>query len=172
MFYPRANKLISIITIIVAVLLLASCSSSKSVIGCDDNKIYKNEKVKKASDKDLVKEAKKWIGTKYKYGGHSLKGTDCSGLVMEIFLNVYNLKLPRSSSEQYNYCKKIKKSQLDVGDLVFFATGKSKKRVSHVGLYIGNDQFIHASTSKGVIISRLTQEYYKRTYYSSGRVKK
>lgn len=153
------------------VVLLSSCSSTKTVKRGDkyESKIENNE-VKTRSDESLIKEAKKWIGTKYKYGGHSKSGTDCSGFVMEVYKSTYDFKLPRTSRDQQEFCKKIKKSQLKVGDLVFFATGKSKNRVSHVGIYIGNGEFIHASSSKGVVISKLEQSYYIRTYHSSGRV--
>lgn len=181
-------KYICVCGIFISIIALTSCSSSKTVKGengyktsisnntnnKNDDKISNkdNKSSKKIKNKEVIKEAKKWLGTKYKYGGHSQKGTDCSGLVMEIYLSVFNIKLPRSSKEQHSFCIEIKKSQLDVGDLVFFATGKSKKTVSHVGLYIGNNEFIHSSSSKGVIISNLEQSYYKRTYHSSGRVKK
>ena len=130
-----------------------------------------NEQKKTKSEKKLIKEAKKWLGTKYKYGGHSKDGTDCSGFVMEVYLLVYDIKLPRTSRDQQAFCKKIKKSELKIGDLVFFATTKNKNKVSHVGIYIGDGEFIHSSSSKGVVISKMSQNYYERTYHSSGRVK-
>ncbi len=117
----------------------------------------------------LVKETKKWIGTRYQYGGHSRKGTDCSGMVMEVYLAVCGIALPRSSREQQAFCQSINKKDLVEGDLIFFCTG-SAGRVSHVGMYIGDGKMVHASTSKGVIISRLDERYYQRTYHSSGRV--
>lgn len=153
------------------IILLSSCSSTKTVKrgGLYESQI-ENVENKTKSDDALIKEAKKWLGTKYKYGGNSKNGTDCSGFVMEVYKSTYDFKLPRTSRDQQKFCKKIKKSQLKVGDLVFFATGKSKNRVSHVGIYIGNGEFIHASSSKGVVISKLEQNYYIRTYHSSGRV--
>lgn len=160
---------IIIVCFVGAFLSLTSCSSSKSVSGGEEYKITESlAKTKK--EKELIKEAKKWLGTKYKYGGHSKLGTDCSGFVMEVYKSVYDFKLPRTSRDQQEFCKRIKKSQLKIGDLVFFATGKKKGKVSHVGIYIGNGQFIHASSSKGVIISEMDQNYYVRTYHSSGRV--
>lgn len=159
------------LTIVFAVLFMSSCSTSKSLkTGDGYETIVDNVDKKSKSDKKLIKEAEKWLGTKYKYGGHTLDGTDCSGFVMEVYLAVYNFKLPRTSKDQQQFCKSIKKSQLRIGDLVFFATGKSKNKVSHVGLYIGDGTFIHASSSKGVVKSQLSQSYYQRTYHSSGRV--
>lgn len=119
--------------------------------------------------KELVKEAKKWLGTSYRYGGHSRQGTDCSGMVMEVYRKVCNVSLPRSSREQQAYCKGIKKKDLTEGDLIFFCTG-SGNRVSHVGMYIGDGKMVHASSSRGVIISGIDERYYTRTYHSSGRV--
>lgn len=159
------------LTIVFAILFMTSCSTSKSING-DDGYKTSTEDVEELSksDKKLIKEAEKWLGTKYKYGGHSRQGTDCSGFVMEVYLAAYNFKLPRTSKNQQEFCKLIKKSQLKIGDLVFFATGKNKNKVSHVGLYIGGGTFIHASSSKGVVKSQLSQSYYERTYHSSGRV--
>ena len=159
------------LTIVFAILFMSSCTTSKSLKVEDGYETtIENVDKKSKSDKKLIKEAEKWLGTKYKYGGHSRGGTDCSGFVMEVYLAVYDFKLPRTSKDQQQFCKSIKKSQLRIGDLVFFATGKSKNKVSHVGLYIGNGTFIHASSSKGVVKSQLSQSYYQRTYHSSGRV--
>lgn len=117
----------------------------------------------------IVSEAYSWLGTKYLYGGHSKKGTDCSGMVMEIFLKVMNLKLPRASWEQQAFCNKIGYELLKPGDLVFFAT-QTKGKVSHVGIYIGNQQIIHASPTRGVMISNLSENYFQHHYHSSGEI--
>lgn len=117
----------------------------------------------------LLNEAEKWLGTKYKYGGDTKNGVDCSGLTMRVFEDALGIKLPRNSGKQQEYCSKIKKDELSEGDLVFFSTN-NRNAVGHVGLYIGKGQMIHSSTSKGVIISSLNEDYYLRTYHSSGRV--
>lgn len=167
----ECNKLITITCFFICLFFLSSCSSSKSVedaYGYESSIDNKQKKTK--SEKRLIKEAKKWLGVKYEYGGSTKDGTDCSGFVMKVFLSVYDIKLPRTSRDQQAFCKRIKKSELKIGDLVFFATTKNKKRVSHVGIYIGDGEFIHASSSKGVVISKLSQGYYTRNYHSSGRV--
>ena len=167
----KSNKLITITCFFICLFFLSSCSSSKSVedaYGYESSIDNKQKKTK--SEKRLIKEAKKWLGVKYEYGGSTKDGTDCSGFVMKVFLSVYDIKLPRTSRDQQAFCKRIKKSELKIGDLVFFATTKNKKRVSHVGIYIGDGEFIHASSSKGVVISKLSQGYYTRNYHSSGRV--
>lgn len=118
----------------------------------------------------LLAEANGWLGTPYKYGGNSKSGVDCSGMVCMVFDNALSIKLPRSSAQQGEWCAKIKKSDLQPGDLLFFTTRSGSKAISHVGMYIGDGNMIHASTSKGVIISSLNEDYYVRTYHSSGRV--
>lgn len=116
----------------------------------------------------LLDEILAWWGTPYKFGGESKAGADCSGFVQMVYSSVYQKKLPRSSKQQYEFCKKIGKNQLKEGDLVFFDTGG--KGVSHVGIYLKDNRFAHASTTKGVMVNSLTEEYYQKTYKSGGRV--
>ena len=158
-------------------MLMASCSSSKKAMTTQqqvtqptpvktaDKKRVDNDRMNK-----LMSEARKWVGTKYKYGGQTREGTDCSGMVMALYNQVFDIKLPRSSREQQKYCKSVDRNSLRKGDLLFFSSSKNSNSVSHVGLYIGNNEMIHASTSRGVIVSNLTDKYYVRTYHSAGRV--
>ena len=100
-------------------------------------------------EKDIVEEAMSWMGTPYKYAGSEKgRGIDCSGFAVSVYEKVAGIKLPRNSREQSEFCKKLKKSSVRAGDLVFFATGKDKNRVSHVGIMIDDVKFIHASTKK------------------------
>lgn len=115
----------------------------------------------------LIKEIGEWIGTPYKYGGCDKSGTDCSCFVKNVYKNVYGMYVARSTSDIMNDVRKINKSQLQEGDLVFFKTGK---KVSHVGIYISKNKFVHASSSKGVMISDLDNSYWLKTYVKSGRL--
>lgn len=115
----------------------------------------------------IVKEAKTWLGTPYSYGGHSKKGTDCSGMVMEVYLKTINLKLPRTAQKQQKFCRSISRSTLRPGDLIFFSLSRDSG-VSHVGIYIGNDIMIHASSKQGVIESNIYDTWYDRHYHSAG----
>lgn len=117
----------------------------------------------------LLREADSWIGTDYQYGGNDRGGIDCSALVMRVFDNALNIKLPRTSRQQQEYCTPIERGDLREGDLVFF-TVHGGSTVGHVGIYVGNDCFIHSSSSRGVIISSLTGRYYIDNYFSAGRV--
>lgn len=129
-----------------------------------------NVPIGRGDNRRLYEEARAWIGTPYKYAGHSKYGTDCSGLVMEIYLKVYHRQLERNSANMLKRnCKKISKNDLREGDLVFFSTGKSG-RVNHVGIYLREGKFIHASSSRGVIVSDMSQDYYERHFVAAGRV--
>ena len=108
-----------------------------------------------------------WWATPYNYGGSTKDGIDCSAFTGQLFSSVYNKILPRTATEQYNLCIKINKENLLEGDLVFF---KNKRSVSHVGMYLGNDCFVHSSTNSGVTISKLTDDYYSRKFMGGGRV--
>lgn len=145
---------------------------SISIVGCSSSKKTIKDSYEENSKNVIEKEARKWLGVKYKYGGNTHKGVDCSGLVVEVYRSAMGIKLPRTSSAQQQYCQSIKKSELTSGDLLFFATGKKKKSVTHVGIYIGNGKMIHSSSSHGVIISGINEAYYKRRYISSGRIEK
>lgn len=105
----------------------------------------------------IVPAAKKYIGVPYKYGGTTAAGFDCSGFIRQVF-NEIGVSLPRTAAEMYKQGTSIAKSDLRVGDLVFFNT--TGKPASHAGIYIGNGQFIHASSSKGITITNLSDPYY------------
>lgn len=121
----------------------------------------------------LVEEALEWLGTPYAYACDSKgKGTDCSGMTLRLYEDVLSVKLPRNSAKQAEACKEIDKDDLRPGDLVFFATGKDPERISHVGMMLTADEFIHASSRKGVVINSLSTPYYIRTYIRSGRVRR
>ena len=116
----------------------------------------------------LMAVAKKYIGVTYVWGGTTPKGFDCSGLVQYVF-KAHGITLPRTSKEQWTVGTAISKSQLKVGDLVFFANTYTTG-VSHVGIYVGNNQFIHASSSQGVTISSLSNSYWAAHYHGCRRV--
>ena len=117
----------------------------------------------------LRKEVDQWIGVPYKYGGTTKAGVDCSGFCGNVFKNVYDITLGRSAQDIYDQTKPVNKSALKEGDLVFFKINSS--RVSHVGIYLSQNKFVHASTSRGVIISDLDEAYWTKYYFASGSVK-
>ncbi len=121
-------------------------------------------------DIPLFMEAASWIGTPYLHAGYEKSGTDCSGLSYAIFKKLYGKTLDRRSDGQFLYnCYQIPRNELRAGDLVFFNINKG--RISHVGIYLKDNKFIHASSYRGVVVNDLDENYYKRYFYAAGRVK-
>lgn len=119
---------------------------------------------------DLYKEVYSWYRTCYRYGGSGSKGIDCSGFVNMLYEKIYGVKVPRASYLIYEVCDPLsKKEERQEGDFVFFKIRKG--RISHVGVYLQNNKFAHATTQAGVIISDLDEPYYKKYYYKTGRLK-
>lgn len=151
------KKLLSLLTLVT--LLLVGCSSDP----LPGTYLFDSKQV--ADRHKIMKEYKKWEGTKYRLGGTTTKGVDCSAFVQNIYHNVFNQKLPRTTGQQAKTGESIKRSEMKVGDLVFF------KRPAHVGIYIGHGEMIHASTKKGVKITHLNNIYFRRHYTESRRVR-
>lgn len=128
--------------------------------------------VERLNNLHLLQVIDKWWGTKYCLGGSTEQCIDCSAFTQTIAKEVYETVLPRTSREQYEVVEKIETDDLKEGDLVFFHSGGRKKRVSHVGFYIMNNKFVHASTSNGVMISDLDESYWKHKYKGAGRLRK
>lgn len=126
-----------------------------------------NVEVESVTNVELYDFIEKWWATPYRYGGATRDGIDCSAYSSTLIHDIYGITLSRTARSQYEECYKIKKDELQQGDLVFFRT---RKGVSHVGVYLGNGFFTHASTSNGVIISSLNEEYYNKRYLGGGRV--
>lgn len=119
----------------------------------------------------LITYSKEHLGCPYRSGSNGPATFDCSGFVFSMYRESTGIQLPRTSSAIYSKAKKIEKKDLEKGDLVFFKTTSSGK-ISHVGIYIEDDKFIHSASDgpeTGVIISKLNSGYWKKTYFASGR---
>jgi len=108
-----------------------------------------------------------WIGTPYRFGGGSKTGIDCSGFTHQLYSQVFNLDIKRNSRDIFSMVSPVSKDDLKEGDLVFFKI--HSRSISHIGIYLGNNRFAHAS-SKGVAVSSLDDAYYTRYFYKGGRV--
>lgn len=110
-----------------------------------------------------------WLGVKYKVGGYSKNGIDCSGFSKKLYENVFNTVIPRTAKTQYQSSKKVNRDSLILGDLIFFRTNVGS--TWHVGVYLFNNLFIHSGNRKtGVQIANLDDPYYKKTFLSGGRI--
>lgn len=142
-------------------LALFSCASSKRA------------RARETQIDKVISTARSFTGTPYKYGGTTRAGMDCSGLLINSFRAI-DLTLPRSSEDQSKIGKEVKMRDLQPGDLVFFATGKKRKQITHVGLVTENKhgevKFIHASSSLGVVETNISAEYYQKRYRGARRI--
>ena len=161
-----------VITLIISLILLASCSSTKNVyhpelpsvvIAAQRVELNDTAKVKHI----LNQQFSRWRNVKYRFGGLSSSGIDCSGFVYKTYREKLGIEVPRTTEYQSKVGKRINKSQLKSGDLVFFKTGIMTR---HVGMYIDNGNFLHVSSSKGVIISNMKNPYWLSVYWQSRRL--
>lgn len=132
--------------------------------------ILENSSVEEMDNPKLLTFMDYWYGTPYRYGGMSRDGIDCSAFAFLLMSSVYGVaSLPRTSKEQYEASRRIRRNELQEGDLVFFHTLGKRRAVTHVGVYLRNNKFIHASVS-GVMISDLSDGYYDNHFVGAGRV--
>lgn len=124
--------------------------------------------VEALNNEALLSFMEEWYGTPYRYGGATKAGIDCSAFSAGCLQTVFSITIPRTVKEQYEACRPVERNDLLEGDLVFFRT---RSKISHVGIYLGNHKFIHAATSSGVMISDLNDEYFMRRFAGAGRMR-
>jgi len=154
------------LSLCLVLLCLSGCSSSptKPAIIAEEGHIRLSDQA--AVTKALYRQHQQWQGTPYKLGGLTKRGVDCSGFVQQTFQTQLGYALPRSTLLQQKIGHSVDRNQLQAGDLVFFKTGR---KLRHVGIYIEKETFLHASTSKGVIISSLNNPYWEKSYWKAVR---
>lgn len=177
------------LTLLLLPFILISCGVQKSTVPTEPQKEEKRVDYAQLPDFEeteeeifeeiteetltIIDHALAYLGTAYKYGGTTPEGMDCSGLLYTTFLQ-YNIELPRSSRDMALLGEKLDLPDIRVGDLVFFITDRRKKNINHVGLVVGLDantiRFIHSSTSKGVIISALDENYWREHFVMARRI--
>jgi len=148
---------VSLFISVIIILLFSSCGASKRAAKT------KTTKTKLETQYQLYK------GIPYKYGGTDKRGFDCSGFTQTVYRNAFSIQLPRSTETIAKLGKKVSKHKLKPGDLVFF---RPSRRYRHVGVFIGNNTFIHSSTSKGIIKSNIDNPYWKKKYRFAKRILK
>ena len=165
-----------ILPILLLIFLVSSCKSKKKYSSKkkQTHSVEVNTNVKPTAEAEtIVKYAKTFDGTRYKYGGTTKKGMDCSGLIFTSYKK-YNVNLPRTTSGLKSTGDWIDLEDVNVGDLIFFATSKNSRKVNHVGIVTkvrtGNVEFLHASSSRGVMISSLAEKYWYFSFVQARRV--
>nr|WP_315028054.1 C40 family peptidase [uncultured Chryseobacterium sp.] len=184
--FEKKMRIKQLSVLLIASAFVVSCGSSKKVSSSKKSgakTFVKSENLRKLDSKfdgkvprsinEILKDAERYLGTPYKFGGNTSSGFDCSGFTVKVF-EENDFNLPRRSSDQAAAGQNIDIRDVKPGDLLFFATAGGS-RVSHVGIVhdIGSDgevRFIHASTSKGVIISSLNEKYWNKAYLHAQRV--
>lgn len=170
------KKWLSLGILLTSVSILTACSSSESVKSKRQasSKIFHSAYHSDLSDpimaiSRLSEHQHEWKGTRYRLGGNSKSGVDCSGFMQITFRDLFGIDLPRTTKDQAKEGERISKSELRTGDLVFFNTGRGPNG-KHVGVYVKNGQFLHASTKGGVIYSDLDSPYWSKAFWQARRL--
>jgi probable lipoprotein NlpC len=157
----KRERQFAAIMLMTCLVLLAGCGGRPTVNTHSEPNLSTS-----SVEKALLDQHQAWRGTKYRHGGLSRKGVDCSGFTYLTFRNVFGVALPRTAASQGEVGTPVKRSALRAGDLVLFKTGSSH----HVGIFVNKDSFLHASTSKGVMISSLNSPYWSSQYWKGKRL--
>jgi murein DD-endopeptidase / murein LD-carboxypeptidase len=168
-------KSIRVFALSLTVMLFSYCSGNKHATAGADAQLKKKYAgmlgvpENEITNLALYRFIDDWYGTPYKYGGKSKAGIDCSGFVSALYSQVYKKMVAGSAKGIYENSEHISENKLKEGDFVFFKI--NSKNVSHVGVYLRNRHFVHASSHKGVVISTLDESYYKKYFFKGGRMK-
>jgi lipoprotein Spr len=131
--------------------------------------ILLNTEVEQVKNLALFSLIDEWYGTRYELGGSTKEGIDCSAFVQVVYAQLFQIAMPRTAREQYSACRKISRTEVKQGDLLFFNT---RGGVSHVGIYLQNNKFVHAASSGGVMISDVFEDYWVKHFVGAGRYEK
>ena len=166
----KMPKILKIFPILVSGLIFSHCSSIYVPVPYEDDYVDLDKTEIVSLDENIIREIKKFYGAPYKWGGSSPKGTDCSGMIMTIYKNAANIALPHNADMMFKTTQKINSRDLFFGDLIFFSSARTNK-ATHMGMYIKGGYFVHASSSRGVILSKLNDKPYKKQFIGARRVK-
>ncbi|ALB67467.1 bifunctional murein DD-endopeptidase/murein LD-carboxypeptidase [Cronobacter dublinensis] len=180
---PILRYITRVIPAVAVAILLSACSSTNTAknMHSETHAVGENDGLLLQASQDefeqmvrtldvksrIMDQYADWKGVRYRLGGSTKSGIDCSGFVQRTFREQFGLELPRSTYEQQEMGKSVDRTRLRTGDLVLFHAGSTGR---HVGIYIGNNQFVHASTRSGVMISNMDEPYWKKRYNEARRV--
>lgn len=164
----RSIRINFFITVLL-VLFLSSCGTRKHAVKPSEKAAKAADAMAALKSRDLYRFITDWTGVKYKLGGLDKSGIDCSGFALLLQKNIYNKTMPRRSKDQADAVRKINQNNLQEGDLIFFSFGGNE--VDHVGVYLNNNFFVHASTTRGVIVDDLSLPVYQNAIVKTGSLK-
>ena len=164
----RTKQTTALWLILLSTMILASCGSRKYTVKNDTKASKAADAMANLKSKPLYRFITDWTGVKYRFGGLDKNGIDCSGFAFLLEKEIYGVTLPRISRDQANAIRRKDIDNLKEGDLVFFSFGGND--VDHVGIYLNNGFFVHASTTRGVIVDDLTLPAYQKVLVKSGSV--
>lgn len=165
----RSIRASHLIILLAAMAFLSSCGSRRSTVYKESRGAKAAEAMANVKSKQLYRFITDWTGVRYRLGGLDKRGIDCSGFALLLNKEIYGLNLPRRSKDQADVIKEKNVSQLKEGDLVFFSFGGNG--IDHVGVYLNHGFFVHASTTRGVIVDDLSLPAYQRVLVKAGPVK-
>lgn len=165
----RSIRASHLIILLAAMAFLSSCGSRRSTVYKESKGAKAAEAMSNVKSKELYRFITDWTGVRYRLGGLDKSGIDCSGFALLLNKEIYGLKLPRRSKDQADVIKEKNISQLKEGDLIFFSFGGNG--IDHVGVYLNHGFFVHASTTRGVIVDDLSLPAYQRVLVKAGPVK-
>lgn len=155
--------------LVIGIIFLSACSSSPTPHSSSDvnSTIAQHSSSPQQRERNLEQHFHTWQGTPYRYGGLSKRGIDCSGFVYLTYLQALGTPLPRTTQAQSKVGTRVEQGKLQAGDLVFFKTAAKQR---HAGIYLGQQRFMHASSSKGVTLSSLNTPYWQDSYWMARRL--
>lgn len=154
-----------LLIIVAAMLFFSACSSKKYTVKSN----AKADAMSHLKNRQLYRFITDWTGVNYRYGGMDKRGVDCSGFAVRLQKDIYGNELPRTSRDQADVVKEKSLSKLNEGDLIFFSFGG--RTVDHVGVYLNNNYFVHASTTRGVVVDDLSIPAYQKAFVKAGSLK-
>lgn len=163
------HKPIKIVLFLVVMVVFASCGSRKAVVKTNSSASKMADAMSHLKSKQLYRFITDWTGVKYRLGGLDKGGIDCSGFALLLQKDIYGINLPRRSRDQAETIREKNIVQLKEGDLIFFSFGGGD--VDHVGIYLNNNYFVHASTTRGVIVDDLSLPVYQKAMVKAGSFK-
>jgi len=158
-----------LLIILVASCVLSACSSKRYVVKSSTTAAAAADVMANLKNKSLYSFITNWAGVKYKLGGLDKNGIDCSGFALLLNKEIYGVQLPRRSRDQAEVIKNTNPGQLKEGDLIFFSF--SGNEVDHVGVYLKDDYFVHASTNRGVVVDNIKIPVYQNALVKAGPIK-